>query len=219
MTRPPAAILAAAVLTVPFLAGGCGIVDVDVHEETVRELRALKEAHHKLQLEAHELRTRSAGQAKRIQTLEALGGPARLAKLFTVARIDLGKYTGGADTDDKPGHEVIRVFLQPVDQDADVLKAAGSAVVQVYDLAQPEGKNLLGEYRWDVDQLARKWNDMFLGNHYALECPWKSGPPVHDEITLRVEFTELLTGKTFRAQKVCKIELPPAAVSPPPAKP
>ena len=36
---------------------------------------------------------------------------------------------------------------------------------------------------------------MFLGFHYILECPWKTIPR-NGEITVRVEFTDYLTGKT-----------------------
>ena len=48
----------------------------------------------------------------------------------------------------------------------------------------------------------------FMTNYYSFICPWKSSPPAHEEITVRVEFVDYLTGKSFTAQKTCKLQLP-----------
>lgn len=217
MTRSIPRCAAAASALLAALAGGCKVMPLEAWEKHVRELEGLRENSRALTEDNQKLRTQLADREKQIRTLQALG-PKRLEKLYYVQSIRLGRYTSGVDLDDKPGDDAVKVLLEPMDQHADAIKAPGDALVQLYDLAEPPGKNLLGEYRWNVEQLAKTWAGGFLSYHYGLECPWKSTPPGHDEITVRVEFTEYLTGKKFTAQKVCKVN-PPRAPSTKPAKP
>ena len=128
--------------------------------------------------------------------------------LFCIAGIELGRYTGGLDTDGKDGEEAVKVYLDPVDSAGSVLKAAGDVKIQLFDLAMLPGENLLGEYQWTADQIGSHWSDaIFGGSHFSFICPWKQLPK-HDQITIRVEFTDYLTGKTFTAQKVVRVRIP-----------
>jgi len=171
------------------------------------ELEQTQEANRRLSEENTRLKSLAEEKAQQIQTLQALGDK-RLDKIYHVAKIELGRYTGGIDTDQKPGHDAVKVYLQPVDADGSTIKAAGSVKVQLYDLAAEPKANLVGEYAWDVDEARKHWASGFMTNYYSFICPWKSSPPEHDEITVRVEFVDYLTGKTFTAQKACKLELP-----------
>ncbi|MFP3937536.1 MAG: hypothetical protein ACLFVW_04275 [Phycisphaerae bacterium] len=158
----------------------------------------------KLQRKNTELRAELNALQQQVETLQEIGRD-RLEKLYTVERIKLGRHTGAVDLDDDAGdHEGVKVFLQPVDDQGDALKAAGSATVELYDLAAPQGENLIGRYEWSVEELTEQWYGGFMAYHYALECEWET-PPAHDEVTVRVVFTEYLTGKTFTAQTVCSV--------------
>ena len=157
-------------------------------------------------------------QNRNIEELRALG-ERRLSKLFYVNDIRLGKYTGGLDTDGKDGDEAIKVYLDPVDQYGSLIKAAGDVKIQLFDLATPSGENLIGEYSWGVDEMPEHWSDaLFGGSHFSFVCPWKQ-LPAHNQITVRVEFTDYLTGKTFTAQKVVNIRIPKALATQPASQP
>ncbi|MGC9453688.1 MAG: hypothetical protein ACP5HU_02380 [Phycisphaerae bacterium] len=198
-------IAAAAVLLPAALSIGCNnTAEMTQLRDRVAEAETRVE---KLQRDNAELRAEMQTLRQQLDTLRELG-PGRLEKLYTVSQIKLGSRTGGVNLDDDPGdHEAVKVFLQPVDARGDVLKAAGSATVELYDLAAGESDNLIGRYEWSVDELAGAWYSGFLAYHYALECPWDE-PPAHEEITVRVTFTEYLTGKSFTAQTVCTVRLP-----------
>ena len=113
------------------------------------------------------------------------------------------------DLDGREGHEGIKVFLRPLDADESVIKAAGDVKIQLYDLAAPKGRNLIGEYVWSAEKISQQWSSSAFTYHYSFECPWKKGAvPKHEEITVRVEFTDYLTGKVFSTQKICKVKLP-----------
>ncbi|HAU37472.1 MAG TPA: hypothetical protein DCX07_07100 [Phycisphaerales bacterium] len=206
----------AACLAAAWLCGGCSIVS----NERLNKL----EADHKAALEtARQVADRNEGlqaeiiaQRKQIETLQALGEK-RLQTLFHVERIELGRYTGGADFDSVEGDDGVKVYLRPIDRDGSVIKAAGTVKVQVFDLAADPKNNLVGEYAWDVEKVGKQWSSGFMTYHFSFDCPWKDAPPAHDELTIRVEFTDYLTGRSFTAQQACKVRLvakPPAATQP-----
>ena len=202
-------VVAMIVAAMPAMIGGC----VDAAAQQDKLVSQLEESGKQLRLATQEnvrLRKTVAGQQQQIRTLGSLG-PARLEKLFHVNQVSIGKYTGGVDEDrDKPGDEGVKVYIQPADKYGSAVKAAGDVKIQLYDLAAPPDENLLGEYTWGVDQMPDRWAGGFMGYQFRFFCPWKSGPPKHDAITVRVEFTDYLTGKRFITQRVCGVTLPPA---------
>ncbi len=143
-------------------------------------------------------------QKQQIGSLQRLGDK-RLEKLYYVTAIQIDRLSGGANYDDKPGDDGVTVHLSPVDQDGHVIKAAGEIRIQLFDLSNPDGQHLLGEYRLDVDHARKAWYGRLMTNHYTIKCPWRTGPPAHEEITIRAEFLDYLTGKTFTDQKVIKL--------------
>jgi hypothetical protein len=157
-------------------------------------------------------RTHEADQAElkglkdRIGTLPTLPDD-RLARLFTTHGLSLGKLTGGADLDrDKPGDEGFKVYVTPTDDEGDTLKAAGSFVIEAFDLASKLPER--GKWTFDTEQARKCWNGSFLSHQYVLTCPWQS-PIRHEELTIKVTFRDELTGREFHTQKVIKIKLPP----------
>ncbi|MFW6133396.1 MAG: hypothetical protein ACOC8F_05820 [Planctomycetota bacterium] len=190
--------------------GGCRGLDLSGPDEsqTAGQLVELREQLAELRETNRGLQQDLVAKRKRIDTLMGLGDK-RLEKLFHVADIKLGRYTGGVDTDGEPGHDAIKVYLRPMDADGSTIKAAGEVTIRLYDLAMPESEELLAVYTWPVEKLSQQWSSGFMTYHFSFVCPWKTRPR-HDEITVRVEFVDYLTGEHFTAQKLCKVDLPPA---------
>jgi outer membrane murein-binding lipoprotein Lpp len=198
--RPVA--LVAAVL----LAGCNGPTTAERFRQLDQQVRDLNDQVDKLAKEGAAKDAMIEAQRKQITTLQHLGEK-RLDRLPHVERIELDRLTGGANYDGKPGDDGVTVYLQPIDQDGHVIKAAGEIRIQLFDLANPDGRRLIGEYRLDVDHTREAWQGRLMTYHYTVKCPWRAGPPAHDEITVRVEFLDYLTGKTFRTQKLVKVRL------------
>jgi len=163
---------------------------------------------HKLTEQVEQLQATVRTQQAQIAKLQALGDK-RMATLFHVNRIELGRHTGGLDTDGKPGDDAIVVYVQPIDQHGSILKCAGSVTVRIFDLAEEdETKTLIGTHRWTAEEIAKTWPAGFMGRHFRLLCPWQSAPPKHPTLTIRIAFTDYLTGKTHTAQKTCTVKVP-----------
>lgn len=175
--------------------------------ETRQQLRDTRDRVDTLQAENAQLADQLRAARRQIDTLRRLGDK-RIENLPTIERVELGRYTGGIDTDDKPGHDAVRVLLEPIDRDGHAIKSAGEITVQLFDLGGGEGERLIAEKTFPVDEARAHWKSGLGTYRYSLEVPLKTPPP-RSEITVRVSFTEYLTGKTFTAQKVVDIQLPP----------
>jgi len=181
---------------------------------TAGQLQQVREDNARLKADVQALEARLKAQEDQIAVLRGLG-PKRLEDLFHVKRIELGRYTEPADLDEKPGLDGVRVFLKPIDADGHALKAAGDVTIQLFDLAAAPEKNLLATFTFPVAEARKHWYGGFMTYHYRLDCPWKPAGAAPKEITIRVVFTDYLTGRKFTAQKVCKYA--PAKASKPAA--
>jgi hypothetical protein len=129
--------------------------------------------------------------------------------MFTVHGLKFARLTGGADLDpSKPGDEGLKVHVVPTDDEGDVLKAAGTFVIEAFDLGE-SNQPLVGRWTFDVDQSRKSWYSGGLLYEYAFTCPW-TNRPTRADLTLKVTFTDDLTRRQFTAQKQVKISSPPA---------
>lgn len=207
MIRPALKIATLVLPALAALAGGCKAPDNSLQAKVI----AMQQENARLADDKKALQSHIDEQNKQIETLRSLGGEKRLEKLYVVKTIQLGRFTGGVGGTDEKGDHGVKVYLEPMDQHGSILKAAGEVKVEVYDLAAPPRENLVLERRFSIEEVAGQWFGGFGTYHYSFECDWQT-PPRHDELTIRVEFTDYLTGQKFSAQTVAKIKMAPVRV-------
>jgi len=159
----------------------------------------LRKQNQELRAKLGDLDRRHAADVAQIRAMETKTGTSptlsqdRLARLFTVHGLEFGKLTGVND------EGVLKVYVVPTDDSGQKIKAAGSFVVEAFDL---ESKvELIVRREFSVDEARKCWFGQALLYEYVLPCPWNS-PPQHPDVTLKVSFTDALTGRTFTAQKI-----------------
>jgi outer membrane murein-binding lipoprotein Lpp len=192
------------VVTATALLSGCGkpnVASISVRRENqdlrnkVAELERREQAH-LAQIRAME---------SRATTVPSLPNE-RLDTLFTAHGLRFGRLTGGADLDPKqPGEEGLKIYVVPTDGQGQPLKAAGSFVVEAFDLARGDNARIA---RWEfpLDQAAKNWFGQAMLYTYVLPAPWpQQQRPANPDVTVRVTFTDALTGRTFTDQKVVKV--------------
>ena len=213
----PAARLATAAMAACIVSSACAMLTACTAQPPPRlDANMLLEIE-RLRTSNEQLQKQLLQRDEQIVALQKLGDK-RLGLLYTVQRIALASGTGGANTDDKPGDEAVKVNVAPIDQYGSVLKAAGSVKVQVFDLAATQAGNLLAECDYDPNAAAKNWASGLFSSYYAFTLPLPA-PPAHRELTVRAEFTEYLTGKTFITQQVIRVALPPTPATQPAAGP
>jgi outer membrane murein-binding lipoprotein Lpp len=173
----------------------------------------LRRKNQDLQDQITQLQRQEAADRASILALENKAGAppmidqAKIDELFTVHGIRLGKLTG---TDPASGQ--FQVQATPFDESGQKLKAAGLFVIDAFDLADRLHPQL-GHWSFDVKQARDAWfGDLFM-YCYILKCPWQQ-IPTHSQITVRLAFTDALTGRQFTDQKVVTITLPTTQPSP-----
>ena len=75
----------------------------------------------------------------------------------------------------------------------------------IYVLLKDKDEALLGEWNVEAKELKQLWMGMMLTSYYRL--PYKIPELLNDkqkELTIKVKFTDYLTGKIFTEQKVVK---------------
>ena len=127
----------------------------------------------------------------------------RLNELYTVHGLVLGRLTGGADLDpSNPGTDGLKIYVVPTDAAGDELKSAGSFKIEAFDLAAAEPR--VGAWAFTVEEAKSNWNGSGLLYEYVLPCPFDS-IPAHEEITIKVTFTDALTQRQTTEQKIVKL--------------
>ena len=130
-------------------------------------------------------------------------------QLIVPVKIALEKQSGGYDTDDEPGDDGLVLYIQPIDADGHVIKAAGTLKVRLLDLSAPADRMELAPYHFDVPTTRGLWYGRMWTQHWTVRCPWPPNRlPECDEITARIEFTDLLTGRVLKTQETYKVVLP-----------
>lgn len=130
-----------------------------------------------------------------------------LKRVFYPEKIEIDRLTGGFDNDGQPGDDGVVVYLRPIDRFGDVVKVPGDITIQLYDLAAPENRQFVGEYRVPVDRAGELWHGKLMTNHYTIKCPWPKSPPENSTITVRVVFVDYLTKRVVSAQSTCNVKL------------
>jgi len=187
---------------VVFTAGCEGGGRQAVRLQQVQRLTAEKR---RLQVKLEKAEAQNRQLKKQVAVLSKLGGERRAERLNHIKEIRLGKYTNFYDKDKDSKAETLIVYVQPVDETGDVFKAAGSVDVQLWDLNKDQGKARLGRWTVGADELKKLWFATMMTINYRLT--FNAAGIVKDftgPLTVRVAFTEYLTGRTFTEQKVIK---------------
>jgi hypothetical protein len=195
---------------VSVVAAGCDSVPGADYRAVQRELLTTQEQ--VARLERQVAQEQQANRTLQEQVAQARGvDPQSLDQLVAPVKIQLEGQSGGFDSDEKAGHDGVILYIQPIDAQGHVIKVAGAIDVTVLDLAEPQGRQVVAECQFDVPTSMSLWSGRLWTHHFTVRCPFPPGRlPRHNELTVRVEFTDLLTGRTLTAQAVFQIELPPA---------
>ncbi len=141
---------------------------------------------------------------KQIHTLSGLPEQLKGENLYRLQNIEIGKYTGFFDKDKDGKKEKLIVYIEPIDEQGDVIKAAADVEVELWDLSKTDGTALLA--KWPAvkpDQLKNLWFASMLKVNYRLTFDITGKVKSFDEpLTVKITFTDYLSGKVFTKQKV-----------------
>ena len=144
---------------------------------------------------------------KQIQTLSGLPDQLKGQNIYSLIDVKIGRYTGFFDKNKDGTTEKLVVYIEPIDEQGDVIKAAADIEVELWDLNKPDGEAMIA--RWPAvkpDELKKLWFVGLVKVNYRLTFDITDKVEnLEDPLTVKVTFTDYLSGKVFKKQKVINL--------------
>ena len=145
---------------------------------------------------------------KQVETLSGLPSGKRAEALYKIQTIRIGNYTNIYKEEEEGEKEKLVVYVSPIDETGDAVKAAGAADIELWDLSKSGGEAMLGQWKIEPNELKKMWYSSFMSSGYRFSFDvtgivkdYKAGTP---GLTVKVNFIDYLSGRTFSEQKVIK---------------
>lgn len=143
---------------------------------------------------------------KQLVTLSELDHEKRINSLYKLETVKLAKYTNLYDKDKDGTKEKLIVYIQPIDAEGDLIKAAGSVEVELWDLSQESKEALLAKWETGPDELKKMWYATVVNANFRLVFDVTDiirslkGP-----FTVKMTFTDYVSGKVYVEQKMVNL--------------
>jgi len=167
--------------------------------EKIDQLRLEKT---ELQYEVEQYKAENEKLRAQVQVLSGLGSQLKPENIYELQTVMLARYTGLYDEDNDGKKERLVVYLQPIDREGDVIKAAGSVDVQLWDLNKSQDKALLGQWHVTAAELKKLWYALIRNNYKLTFDLGGTAGSVSEPLTVKVTFTDYLSGRVFQQQAV-----------------
>jgi hypothetical protein len=178
---------------------GC---DRGMEKSLFSQIKLLAEEKTELKLQVEKLQGANEELTKQVETLSALGPEVRLEALGRLASIEISGRSGLYDKDRDGTKETLVVYVRTIDDAGDAIKAVGSVEVQLWDL-EAEDNARLAQWRIKPDELKRLWSSTVMTSYFRLT--FDASELLRDnekELTVKVTFTDYITGNILRKQRV-----------------
>jgi len=176
---------------------------------SIEQIEKIEQEQIQLQREIALLKTENDQLKKQIHVLLGLPKEVKGENIYCLQRIKIHGYTNIYDKDEDGKKESLIIYIQPIDQDGDIIKAAGEVEVQLWDLNRDSGEALLGQWTITAEKLRKCWLTTLITMNYRLIFNVSDKVEQYEEpLTVKVTFTDYLSGKTFKEQRVIKPHKP-----------
>jgi len=174
-------------------------------DPVAERLASLEQQNAQQAAEIEGLKGANASLRRNLEVLSGLPDKTSLEDLCRLESVSLTRYTGFYDKDEDGVKEALIVYVQPVDQQGDVVKAPGAVEISLWDLSQEPDGARLGQWRVGPKDLQKLWFSTLMRTNYRLVFDAPAGAAKTDKpLTVKITFTDCLTGQVFDNQ--CAIE-------------
>jgi len=179
-----------------------GCATPDDKESPAVKIEQLTQENTKLQEQVEQINSENKELKDQIQVLSGLPENVKLENLNRLKKIKIGRYTGFFDKDNDGKKEKLIVYIQPTDEQGDTIKVTGSVDVQLWDLNKTNGQAMLGEWKVEANELKELWFATMVTINYRLTFDVTDiVESLEEPLTVKVTFTDYMTGKVFIEQK------------------
>ena len=124
------------------------------------------------------------------------------AELPVLSKLSIGKFSGPIDTDGDGDDDLIRIYLQTLDQNGRMMPVAGRVSVQAVIIKENQPPAVIARHDYEPESWHQAYASNFTGTHYTLELDLTDPLPANiKEVTVKVILTEAGTGVQFNTEK------------------
>jgi len=182
---------------------GCGGTDKGVPLQD--KIQSLSDDKAQLQKQVEQTKAENEQLKKQNKVLAALPDEVKGQNLSDIEEVKISRLTNLYDKDKDGQDEMLIIYVQPIDRDGDVVKAPGEVDVELWDLEREPGEAKLGDWRIKPEELRKLWFDAVMSTNYRLTFDvGEMAIDPTEPLTVKVAFTDYLTGKVFKDQYVIK---------------
>jgi hypothetical protein len=167
-----------------------------------------------LQNQLEQSRAENDQLKKQAESLSKLPPDKRADAIYHLKSVKIGSYTNFYDDDKTPGatgKKKLVVYLEPIDETGDAVKAGGAIEVQLWDLNKKEDGARLAQWQLEPNAIKTLWLAGIFSSSYRLSFDTAGIVDKFDKpLTVKVNFTDYLSGTTFNEQFIIR---PPQSVS------
>ncbi len=196
--RIPTAIFICATL---YFAPGCKPSNIRV--AIASEVVELKQQNRQCQDNLQKSQAQVEQLKKQVAVLSEQKSGLKLESIYNLQSLKITRYTGLYENEAGKKERLI-VYIQPIDDDGDVIKVAGSVDVQLWDLNKPE-QPMLAQWHVEPTELKKMWVATLITINYRL--PFDVGDKIagtKGDLTVKVTFSDYIFGKVFTEQFTIK---------------
>jgi hypothetical protein len=181
------------------VAVGCESNNLAKKVETLRQQKT------ELQTQIEQSKSETEQLKNQVKVLSELPADVRLEDLYDLQKIRITRYTNLYDKDNDGKKETLLVYIQPIDEQGDIVKATGAVDVELWNLNKKNGQAKLGQWHVTPEQLKNLWCATLITINYRL--PFDAGEKItgkEKSLVVKITFTDYLTGKVFKEQKIIR---------------
>lgn len=169
------------------------------------QVAQLTEQKTQLQRQIEKSRAENTQLKEQLRVLSGIPEEVKIDNLSQLQRVKIGRFSGFYDKDRDGKNEKLIVYIQPIDEQGDIIKAGGDVNVQLWDLNKADGQALLGEWNTTQNDLKDLWYKTIITANYRLtfDFPDKA-EDFQEPLTIKITFTDYMTGRVFKEQKTIK---------------
>ena len=168
----------------------------DQIKELGQEKVALREQNEKLQSENKQLK-------EQVKTLSSLDSEVRLEAFAAIKKVKIGKRSGFFDKDGDGVKEKLIVYVRPSDDTGDTVKIPGTITVQLWNLNNESDEAMLAGWKLGPEEIKTLWASTFMTHYYRLTFDVAEiTAGLEQELTVKVQFVDYITGRILTAQRV-----------------
>jgi hypothetical protein len=186
---------------------GCdgGTAGKSTPSQQIQQLTAEKTA---LQNQLAQTQAENNQLKKQTESLSTLPPDKRAGAIYHLKSVKIGSYTNFYDDDKTPGaagKKKLVVYVTPIDETGDPVKAGGTIEIQLWDLNKKENEARLANWQIEPNELKTLWLAGIFSSSYRLSFDTAGIVDKFDKpLTVKVNFTDYLSGVTFTEQYVIR---------------